>query len=185
MKYFVQTFIGNHSTLNLTIMKRNTLFILSIMLLITLFTAAAKATDNPSNSITLSGNSNTRLGTYGIKEVAPVTVNGVTMRTFELSYQNAGFPVMIYLDEKADSKDYIVRSKNLEVKYVCSKASFGVKLVTNKFRQYDPNINARFLSRDEFVKQASISEGGLEIPSALGLIASYYPALFERPDLLD
>ena len=107
------------------------------------------------------------------------------MRTFELAYQNAGHRVMIYLNEREDCRDYIVRSKNLEVKYVCKKSGFGAKLVTGKFRQYDPNLNANFLSRDEFVRQEMISEGGLEIPSALGLIASYYPALFQRPDLLD
>lgn len=155
------------------------------MLLLTLFTAAANATDIPANAISLNGNSNTRLGNYEIKELAPVTINGVPMRTFELSYKNAAFPVMIYLSEREDCRDYIVRSKNLEVKYVCSKSGFGAKLLTGKFRQYDPDLNARFLSRDEFVKQAMISEGGLEIASALGLIASYYPALFERPDLLD
>ncbi len=166
-------------------MKRNILFILSIGLLITLFTTRANATDYPANAISLSGNSDTRLGTFEIKEIAPVTINGVAMRTFELTYKNAGFPVMIYLNERPDCRDYIVRSKNLEVKYECTKASFGAKLLTGKFRQYDPSLNARFLSRDEFVKQAMISEGGLEISSALGLIASYYPALFERPDLLD
>ena len=166
-------------------MKRKILIILSIGLLITLFAATLNAADNTVNSVSLNGNSNTRLGNYVIKELAPVTVNGTTMRTFELSYQNAGFPVMIYLDEKADGRDYIVRSKNLEVKYACSKSSFGVRLVTGKFQQYNPDLNARFLSWDEFVKQKSISDGDIGISSALGLIASYYPALFERPDLLN
>jgi hypothetical protein len=166
-------------------MKRNSFFTLSIMLLVTLFTATANATDIPANSISLSGNSNTWLGNYAVKELAPVTINGVTMRTFELSYKNAASPVMIYLNQRENCRDYIVRSKNLEVKYVCNKSGFGVKMVTGKFRQYDPNLNDRFLSRDEFAKQGMISEGGLEIASALGLIASYYPALFERPDLLD
>ncbi len=166
-------------------MKRNILFMLSMTLMITLFTSAARANDTGTNSISFSGNSNTRLGAFDVKELAPATLNGVAMRTFELSYKNAGFPVMIYLNEREDCRDYIVRSKNLEVRYVCSKTNFGVKLLTGKFRQYDPDLNARFLSRDEFVKQAMISEGNLEIIPALGLIASYYPALFERPDLLD
>jgi hypothetical protein len=165
-------------------MKFKSFFTLSVMLLITLFTTA-NAADFPANAISLSGESNTRLGSYQIKELPPVTVNGVTMRAFELAYQNVGNTVMIYLNEREDCRDYIVRSKNLEVKYVCSRSSFGAKLVTGKFRQYDPNLNANFLSRDEFEKQGMISEGGLEIPSALGLIANYYPALFQRPDLLD
>jgi hypothetical protein len=166
-------------------MKSTSFFTLFMMLLVTLFTVNAKASDFPENSLNLSGESNTRLGNYQIKELAPVTINGVKMRTFELAYQNVGNPVMIYLNELGDCRDYIVRSKNLEVKYVCNKSSFGAKLVTGKFRQYDPNLNANFLSREEFLKQGMISEGGLEISSALGLIASYYPALFQRPDLLD
>lgn len=166
-------------------MKRNSFFTLSILLLILLFSTTANATYNPANTINLSGNSNTRLGNYEIKELTPAEINGVTLRTFELSYKNAGFPVMIYLNEREDCRDYIVRSKNLEVRYVCSKSTFGVKLVNGKFRQYEPTLNDRFLSSDNFAKQAMISEGNLEIGSALGLIASYYPALFERPDLLD
>jgi len=129
--------------------------------------------------------SNTWLGDYQIKELAPVTTNGVTMRTFELVYHNAGNPVMIYLDERANCREYIVRSKNLEVKYVCNKSAFRAKLVTGKLRQYDPMLNANFLSREELNKQSKIADGGLEISSALGLIASYYPALFNRSDLLN
>jgi hypothetical protein len=154
-----------------------------MMLLISVFTATAG--EIPVNAISLKGASDTRLGDYQIKEVAPVTLNGVSMRTFELSYQNVGNTVMIYLNEREDCRDYIVRSKNLEVKYVCNKSSFGAKLVTGKFRQYDPMVNASFLSKNELVKQEKIADGGLEIPSALGLIAGYYPALFSRPDLLD
>ncbi len=150
-----------------------------------LFSTTSKGTDNPVNAISLSGNSNTRFGNYEIKEIAPVTTNGITLRTFELTYKNAAYPVMIYLNERDKCSDYIVRSKNLEVRYVCDKSAFGVKLVNGKFREYDPILNDRFLSGENFAKQATISGGNLEIGSALGLIASYYPALFERPDLLD
>jgi len=156
-----------------------------MMLLISVFTATAGENEIPGNAISLKGTSDTRLGDYQIKEVAPVTLNGVSMRTFVLSYQNVGNTVMIYLNEREDCRDYIVRSKNLEVKYVCSKSSFGAKLVTGKFRQYDPAVNASFLSKNELAKQEKIADGGLEIPSALGLIAGYYPALFSRSDLLD
>ena len=134
-------------------MKSTSFFSLFMMLLMTVFTATANATDLSANSMNLTGESNTRLGAYQIKELPPVTINGVTMRTFELAYQNVGNKVTIYLNEKDDCRDYIVRSKNLEVKYVCSKSAFGAKLVTGKFRQYDPDLNAVFLLHDEFVKQ--------------------------------
>jgi len=156
-----------------------------MMLLFTIFATTVNATDYPANSLNLNGLSNTWLGNYQIKELSPVSLNGATMRTFELTYEKAGNPVMIYIDERANCREYIVRSKNLEVKYVCNKSSFGAKLVTGKFRKYDPMVNSYFLAYEELVKQEKIAEGGMEISSALGLIASYYPGLFKRPDLLD
>jgi len=112
-------------------------------------------------------------------------VNGELLRTFELTYEKAQKTVLINLDERANCRDYVVRSKNLEVRYVCKKTSFGVQLVTGKNMKYDPALNALFLAEDEFAKQKSISEGSLPIAEALGLIASYYPNLLKRPDLLN
>ncbi|NEW84686.1 MAG: hypothetical protein GZ094_20285, partial [Mariniphaga sp.] len=143
------------------------------------------ATDLTGNSINLKGSSNTTLGSYEIKELPPVSFNGELLRTFELTYENAQYSVLINLDERTNCKDYIVRSKNLEVRYSCKKASFGVQLLSGKQMKYKPELNALFLSQDEFVKQQKISEGTLPIASALGLIASYYPSLLKSPDLLN
>jgi hypothetical protein len=143
------------------------------------------AINPPADALNLNGPSNTWLGDYQIKELPATVQNGQTMRTFELSYANAEKVVMIYLDERSDCREYIVRSKNLEVKYVCNKNGFGAKLVNGKLRAYDPNVNAMFLSDDELKKQSKLSEGELETSSALGLIASYYPGLFKSKNLLD
>lgn len=156
-----------------------------LLLLIAFGVLNAKATDLAGNTTILKGNSNTRLGNYEIKELPPVSVNGDLMRTFELTYEKAQKTVLINLDERVNCRNYIVRSKNLEVRYVCKKTSFGAQLLTGKNMKYDPTLNALFLAQDEFEKQKSISEGGLPIAEALGLIASYYPNLLKRPDLLD
>ena len=159
---------------------------LTLLLLLIAFGAInAKATDLAGNTINLKGNSNTRFGNYEIKELPLVSVNGELMRTFELTYEKAQKTVLINLDERANCRDYIVRSKNLEVRYVCKKTSFGAQLLTGRNMKYDPTLNALFLAQDEFEKQKSISEGGLPIAEALGLIASYYPNLLKRPELLD
>lgn len=158
---------------------------LSLLLLLIAFGVInTNATDLTGNSINLNGNSNTSFGTYEIKELPPVNVNGELLRTFELTYENAQYSVLINLDERTNCKDYIVRSKNLEVRYSCKKASFGVQLLSGKQMKYKPELNALFLSQVEFEKQQKISEGALPIASALGLIASYYPSLLKSPDLL-
>lgn len=156
-----------------------------VLLMFTLSVINVKAVELPGNMIALNGNSNTSFGNYEIKELPAVPMNGETLRTFELTYENAQKPVTIYIDERSNCRDYIVRSKNLEVKYVCKKTSFGVEQLLGKHMKYNPAINALFLSQEEFEKQQKIAEGGLPIPSALGLIASYYPGLLKSPKLLD
>lgn len=143
------------------------------------------ATDLSGNFINFKGESNTSLGNYEVKELPPVNMNGEMMRAFELTYEKAQKSVLIFLDERTNCRDFIVRSKNLEVRYACKKTSFGAQLLSGKQMKYDPALNALFLSQDEFEKQQKISEGALPIASALGLIASYYPSLLKSPDLLN
>lgn len=165
-------------------MERTRSLSMLVMLLFFVITSS-KAVNPPAEMLNLNGESNTWLGDYQIKEMPATVQSGHTMRTFELSYANAAKTVMIYLDERPDCREYLVRSKNLEVKYVCNKTGFGAKLVNGKLRQYDPGVNALFMSQDEFKNQGKISEGGLEPSSALGLIASYYPGLLKSKNLLD
>jgi hypothetical protein len=153
------------------VMKKTSLFSMLLVLILGMLSGTFAA-NPPADSLTLKGASNTWLGDYQIKELPAVTENGQVMRAFELSYANAEKKVMIYLDQRPDCREYIVRSKNLEVKYVCNKGGFGAKLVTGKYRKYDPAVNELFLSKEEFKNQSKISEGGLEANSALGLIAS-------------
>lgn len=161
---------------------------LSILILLIVFSLGAGTvygTDLAVNNINLKGNSNTSLGKFEIKELIAADLNGETMRTFELSYEKGQKTVLIYLEERANCRDYLVRSKNLEVAYKCKKNSFGVQLIPVKHQKYKPELNARFLVQDEFAKQEKISEGELPIESALGTIASYYPNLLINLDLLN
>ena len=164
-------------------MKKISAFI--FLLVITLGVFQANASDLQNNSINLKGNSNTGFGNYEIKELPLINKNGETMRAFELTYEKAQKTVTIYLDERANCKDYIVRSKNLEVAYRCKKNSFGVQMVPYKHLTLKPELNARFLALPEFGKQQVIAEGGLPLESTLDLIASYYPNLLISPDLLN
>jgi len=156
-----------------------------LLLLLTFCVISVNATDLEGNSISMKGNSNTILGNYTIKELPPVNINGEMMRSFELTYEKAQKSVLIYLDERPNCKDYIVRSKNLEVRYACKKTSFGAQLLSAKQMKYKPELNALFLAREEFEKQQIISDGSIPVASALGLIASYYPGLLKSTDLLN
>lgn len=155
------------------------------LLMITFGFMSVNGADLAGNSINFKGNSNTLLGNYEIRELPQVNMNGEEMRAFELTYEKAQKSVLIYLDQRAKCRDYIVRSKNLEICYSCNKTAFGAQLLGGKHMKYKPELNALFLAQDEFEKQRKISEGGLPIESALGIIASYYPNLLKRTDLLN
>ena len=163
-------------------MKRLSLLSIVMLMIVALST---KAADINGNLISMKGNSNTYLGNYQIKELEPFDVKGQLMRTFEMKYDNAEKRVMVYIDERSNCREYIVRCKNLEIKYVCKKESFGAALVNPKQAIYNPDLNARFLSFENFENQKIISEGNLPIVSALDLIASYFPDLLKRRDLLN
>ncbi len=162
--------------------KLSIFFILTVLSFVAI---KAYATDLPESSIKLTGNSNTHLGNFEIKELPMANMNGESLRTFELTYEKAQKTVLIYLDERAKCRDYVVRSKNLEVSYRCKKGSFGVQLVSGKFAKYKPELNDLFLAHEEFEKQKQISEGSQSIEESLGIIASYYPNLLNRIDLLN
>ncbi len=163
-------------------MKRTNLLSAIFMMLIVILGINASASEN--EAINLKGDSNTKMGSYQIKELPAENINGETLRKFELTYENGKHPVVIYLDEKSNCRDYIVRSKNMEIKYVCKKSGFGAQLLSGKLAKYDPTVNTYFIANDELNNQARISDGGLTVDNALGLIASYYPALLKSTDLL-
>ncbi len=161
------------------------LSILTLLVALCLGTIQAKAADLNANTINLKGNSNTMFGNFEIKELPLSNQAGELVRTFELSYEKAQKTVLIYLAQRANCRDYVVRSKNLEVAYRCKKESFGVQLVPGKYMKYKPELNALFLSQNEFDRQRQISEGGQTVEESLGIIASYYPNLLSRTDLLN
>jgi len=132
----------------------------------------------------VTGDSNTKMGKFKITEQAPVNVKGEQVRAFELKYENSEQPVIVLLDEGKNCKNYIVRSKNLEIRYVCKNNTFGVKYVTGKFVQFDPAVNAYFLDDDEFKKQEVLSTHQLSEEEALSIIASYFPHLLKDQRLL-
>jgi hypothetical protein len=130
------------------------------------------------------GNSQTSLGGYAITELTPETIKGETLRKFEITYENAQAPVTILLQEKSNCKNYIVRSNTMEIKYSCRKSGFGASILSGKMAVYSPEANSMFISAEALKNQGRISGGELDVNSALGLIACYYPALLKDINLL-
>ena len=164
-------------------MKQKTFFSLLMIAVLFSFSATILASSN-GNPSSLNGETNTLLGAYTISELEPETIEGETLRKFELTYENGKAPVFIYLCEKSRCKEYIVRSNTMEVKYSCRKSGFGAEILYGKLAMYSSEANAHFISQDALDQQKKITTTEIETEKALGLIACYYPALFKNINLL-
>jgi hypothetical protein len=132
----------------------------------------------------LSGKSNTPLGDYQIKESQPVEIEGQSYKTYELLYEKSHNPIVIYIDDHDNCRDYIVRSKYVEIKYVCQKSGFGVEAVFGKHMKYDHVMNNFLMDPANYKNQMKLSEGGRTEKEALQLIASNFPYLLKNPSML-
>ncbi len=132
----------------------------------------------------LTGKSNTSLGDYQIKEGIPVEIEGQSFKSFELLYEKSDNPIVIYIDDHDNCRDYIVRSRYVEIKYVCRKSGFGVEAVFGKHMKVDHVINNFFMDPANYKKQMRLSEGGKTEKEALELIATNFPYLLKNVSML-
>jgi hypothetical protein len=132
----------------------------------------------------LNGKSNTPLGSYQINERQPVVIEGQSFRAFELSYEKSHNPIVIYIEDKGDCRDYIVRSKYVEIKYVCRKSGIGVEAVFGKHMKYDNVMNNFLMDPEAYKSQMNLSEGGKSEKEALELVALHFPRLLKNISLL-
>lgn len=153
--------------------------IFSMFLVLMLATLLASAESNA-----MVGKSNTPLGDYRIKECQPVVIEGQLFKAFELSYVKSNNPILIYIEDRDNCKDYIVRSKYVEIKYVCRKSGFGVEAVFGKHMKYDSVMNNFLMNPDVYKSQMKLSSGGLQEKESLELIAFNFPRLLKNVSLL-
>ncbi len=140
-------------------------------------TTMAKAGDAP---LPVTGNSLTVLGNYQISELEPEIIDKETFRKFRLDYENGSAPVTILLNERKRCNEYIVRSKVMEIQYVCKKSGFGASAISSKYSQYPEQTNNMFLSREALNNQEKIVNKEISVEKALSLIGCYYPALLKN-----
>lgn len=148
-----------------------------LILILTTFLAFAK-------SDALTGKSNTPLGDYQIKESQSVEIEGQSFKTFELLYEKSQNPIVIYIDDHDNCRDYIVRSRYVEIKYVCRKSGFGVEAVFGKHMKYDHVVNNFLMDPVNYKNQMRLSEGSRPEKEALELIATNFPKLLKNVSLL-
>lgn len=150
------------------------LVFLSICVLFLGVGASAKFKDGKA----ITGNSLTNFGKYTIvKSDAPMVVDNKVVKTFDLMYENTSAPVRIGVVETKNCTNFLLRSDEFEIQYVCRNNVFGVKKMDKKFRELPAEATDSKLNKASYFAQRIICQNPKTEDELLGLIACYFPHL--------
>lgn len=153
------------------------LSILTLGLLLVCLVTVAKG----KSSSLISGQSLTELGQYTISNSSEaLTIDGEALKTYELAYTNSDSPVLIGVKKTKKCMNFIVRTDNFEVEYVCNKHVFGVKRISKEYQTVNSEVINEMMDNAQFYTQRVISQNPKTEEELLGLIACYFPSLVKE-----
>jgi hypothetical protein len=131
------------------------------------------------------GDSFTKLGKYKIEiSESPFILNGKELKTYLISYENAGFTLMVILDKSSDETKFLTISDALSVQYVSHLNYFGVEKIDQKYMASALKTSDSALNRYEYFRQKALTSCEVTELEKIHLIAAYYPALLNNIDNL-
>lgn len=154
--------------------------ILTICLLLVSLFSEAKVKE----PAVVSGQSLTELGEYTISPAQEaLTCGNETFKTYELKYSNMDAPVLIGVKKTKKCMNFIVRTANFEVEYLCNKHVFGVKRISKEYQTLPTELVSRMMDNQDFFAQRVITQNPKTEEELLGLIACYFPSLIKDSNL--
>lgn len=151
------------------------------LLLVSLFAVAKEK-----GTSLLSGQSLTELGQYSIRITDDAMQFGdELLTTYELNYTNYDSPVLIGVKKTKKCMNFIVRTDNFEIEYVCNKNVFGVKRINKEYQTISTAAINQMLDNADFYSQRIISQYPKTEEELLGLIACYFPLLINEDHLAE
>lgn len=150
-----------------------------VVLLLTIFLIPSGI----AGKIISSGDSFTKFGKYKI-EIAesPFVLNGKELKTYLITYENAGFTLLITADKTGDETKFLTISDALSVQYVSHLTYFGVEKIDQKYVASALKTSDSALNRYEYFRQKVLSSREVTELGKIKLIAAYYPALLNNID---
>jgi hypothetical protein len=126
----------------------------------------------------------TELGQYSINTSSEaLRIGDETLKTYELKYSNSDSPVLIGVKKTKKCMNFIVRTDNFEVEYVCNKHVFGVKRINKEYQTVSRETIDKMMDNADFYSQRVISQYPKTEEELLGLIACYFPSLIKDQNL--
>lgn len=133
------------------------------------------------NEKPITGNTDGEFGKYTIvQSVVPMQVNGVDLKTYTLSYENADRKVQIGVISERRCTDFILKTDMFEICYVCNRGVFGVKKMDREYATISKDLNDAVLDNPAYYTQRVITQTPKSEQELLGLIACYFPMLMKE-----
>jgi hypothetical protein len=146
------------------------------LLLISLFSTAKER-----GATVISGQSLTEFGQYTISTSnEALKIGDEVLDTYQLAYSESDSPVLIGVKKTKKCMNFIVRTDNFEIEYICKKHVFGVKKVNADYRTVDQAKVDAMLDNFQYYSQRVISQNPKNEQELLGLIACYFPSLIKE-----
>jgi hypothetical protein len=150
-------------------MKTKNLFVQALLIVFTLISVNVWA-----------GNEDTLNSNYKISPDLNFTPTTSFQKSWEIAYGEAKTPVHVYMKETKKGKEYIVRTKYFEVKYVNGSNGFGVKMVNSSESTVSETLNTTVLNMKKLESQKCITPNTVTDDHILEMIASYLPDLINE-----
>lgn len=153
---------------------RNTILVIAIIVF-TMIATVLKA-----NPVVLTGDSQTKFGTYQLTASSnTVVINDVAYKTWELCYSGCQEKFLLYLVPGEDGNcSFNVRNQKFEIQYACSDEKFGINWVDQNMRTLKRNDLKKLIKPGSFESQSVLTTNQKTEEEYLGLIACFMPLLF-------
>ncbi len=123
------------------------------------------------------GEKNSFIDDYKISVVEDFEPNKLFHQSWEITYGESNRPVQVFLKETKKGKQYIVRTKYFEVKYLNTKDGFGVHPLKYSEATVPEELNSKVINQAQMNSQKVISKSKVDQKEALELIAGFLPEL--------
>ena len=131
------------------------------------------------------GKTFTTFGNFKIETAdQPFVLNGVSLDTYVITYDNSKMSVTIAIDKDKKCRRYVTISDKLSVQYVCYGTYFGVEKLNEKYTAAGIKTSDTALNRSAYFHQKVLTRGDDDIINCMRLIGAYFPELLNEQENL-
>lgn len=132
------------------------------------------------SSFSFAGNTGKANSEFEITPVENLHFGNSIEKVWTLNYSLLNKPVTIASRKVATGKEYVVRTKFLEVVYASDDEGFGVRKMDPSIKEIPESITSSILNKQQMKAQKTLTRNKVTDDYALDLIATHLPELLNE-----